>query len=220
MPDMETKTRFHQRPRRGSAPLEFVLVLPVLLLTGMLLLYVARVSIVTVSDAAAARQAGWRDRLSAPQPNLLQTSADPMLSSLEASVGSEHPRWSGISKALPEQLASRSYTTVVAGTWGASNISAWNSVPGYWAPHGSLALLTRALTQADLNWFGTANTSKLNPATVGGSLAVQKDLNSIQLILGQASGGGNVAGARNLLGTLGLVVDSLYLASIGLERKP
>lgn len=217
---MQIKNASNPPTRKGSAPLEFVLVLPVLLMTGMLLLYVARVSIVTVSDAAAVRQAGWRDRLSAPQPNLLQTGADPMLSSLEASVGSDHPRWSGISRALPDQLASQSSTTVVAGTWGASNISAWNSVPGYWAPHGTLALMTRAITQTDLNWFGVANTSKLNPAIVGGSLAVQKDLNSIQIVLGQATGGSNVAGARNLLGTLGLVVDGLYLATIGLERKP
>jgi hypothetical protein len=220
MPIIEVKHDCIKRPRSGSAPLEFVLVLPVLLMTGMLLLYVARVSIVTVSDAAAARQAGWRDRLSAPQPNMLQTGADPMFSSVEGSVRSDHPRWTGISAALPNQLSSQSSTTVVAGTWGASNISAWNTVPEYWAPHGTLALLTRVITQTDLNWFGTANTSKLNPAIVGGSLAVQKDWNSIQIVLGQASGGGSVAGAKNLLGTLGLVVDSLYLATIGLERKP
>ena len=213
----------HQRPhhpRKASAPLEFVLVLPLLLMTGMLLLYVARVSLVTVSDAAAVRQAGWRDRLSAPQPNMLQTGADPMLSSLEGSVGSNHPRWTGISAALPEQLSSESSTTLVSGTWGASNISAWNPAPAYWAPHGSLALLTKTITQTDLNWFGTANTSKLNPQTVGGSLAVQKDLNSLQIILGSTKGGSNVAGAKNLLGNLGLVVDGLYLATLGLERKP
>lgn len=206
--------------RAGSAPLELMLTLPVLLMTGMLLLYVARVSIVTVSDASSARAKGWVQRPMAPQPNLLQRGADPMASGVGDTVHTEHPRWAGISPALPENLESSSSTLVVAGTWGASNISDWKLAPGYWSPHGNLGLRSQVMTQTDINKFGAANTSRLNPTIVGGNLAVQKDLNSVQIVLGQATGGGSVAGARNLLNTLSLVVDSLYLASIGLERKP
>lgn len=206
--------------RRGSAPLELALVLPVLVMTGMLLLYVGRVSIVTVSEASTVRNSAWAERPHAPQPDILRLDSDPLASMVADAVQTEHPRWSGITQALPENLGSQTSMGVVAGTWGSSNVSGWGLAPGYWAPHGSFGLRAQAMTQADVDKFAAAITSRLNPAIVGGGLAVQKDLNSIQIILGNASAGGSVGGARNVLATLGLVVDSMYLASIGLERRP
>ena len=204
--------------RKGVAPVELAVILPLIIITGLMILYVARVSIVSVGGASASRRDGWRLRSTVAQPNPLKVATDPVESRTGATVTKTHPQWRGLSGALPANLKSSFTTRVIAGTWDPTVVTGWAGTPAYWAPHNAIALQTGVVTQTMLDTFSTTNTNKLNPTIAGGSLAVQTGLNDASIVLGTTTGGSNVSGARNLLSTLSVVTNRLYLATIGRER--
>lgn len=204
--------------RKGVAPVELALILPMIILTGLMILYVARVSIVSVGGASVARRDGWRLRPNVAQPNPLQVATEPEESRTGATVTKTHPQWRGLNGALPASLQARFTSRVIAGTWDPTVVTGWAGTPAYWAPHNAIALQTGVVTQTMLDTFATTNTNKLNPTISGGSLAVQKGLNDISTVLGPTTGGSNVPGARTVFTTLSTVTDRLYLATLGRER--